>query len=147
MKNFIDYEIIIVPEKEEILAFCNGSNHKKLLAVYEASEQEDALKDFLAKILKAVHYDIEKDILLVKLTPEQHFSLALLCQEKDIEHCISFGVPPKRLGLQIQVTTLYQAFKFRDIVFVFAHSLSDIQTNSKWKGLLWKQLQDVFLRK
>lgn len=147
MENFIDYEIIVASEKEEILSYCTGNNNKKLLVLYESVEKDETLEVFLGKILKAVRYDIQEDILLVRLTPEQHFSLATLCQEKDITYCISFGIAPKRLGMYLEGVQAYQPFEFRERVFLFAHQLSVIESNVKWKGQLWKQLQAIFLKK
>lgn len=144
MSNLLDFKIFLSPDMDNILTQCKGQNQKKLLIVYENNEVHVALEAFLAKILKAVQHDIEEDILLLRIQTGQTFSLTALCQEWDIEHCISFGVSGKRMGMHIHYPT-YQPFRFHDLNFLMVDGLDKVEGEVLLKKSLWGCLQKMFL--
>jgi hypothetical protein len=144
LSNLLDFKIFVNPEINEILGQCKGDNQKKLFIVYESAKENTTLEAFLAKILKAVKHDIAEDVLLLRIQPEQAFSLVALCQKWDIEHCISFGVVGKRMGMHIQYPT-YQPFRFHEINFLMVDELEKVEGEVLLKKGLWGGLQEMFL--
>lgn len=140
----LDFKIFIAPESEAILAQCQGNNKKKLLVVYESAEKNENLEHFLAKILKAVQHDIVEDVLLLRIQPEQTFSLTTLCQSQDIAACLVFGITGKRMGWHAHYPD-YQPFRFRRINFLMVDALDRVEGSVDLKKRLWGALKKMFL--
>ena len=148
--SFSHFPIIRLAEAEKVLEKCQGGNQKKLLVVFRAQDENAERFEFLKKILKAATYDIEQDILLLKLTPDEAFSFvslqAKLNQKNSpngVERLLVFGFEPSFFGLNLQVQK-YKPFHFYESGFLFSDSLSVLEKDNALKGALWKGMQELF---
>ncbi len=60
-------QLFVVPEADSSLKACSGSNQSPFLVVYLKEEQMAASMEFLKKILAAINFDIDKDVLLLEV--------------------------------------------------------------------------------
>ncbi len=96
----------------------------------------------LYKILKSVGYDSEDtDILNVGYLREEELQRVLLT--KKAHYVISFGVPMKKLGLDLLLTP-YAPVKKDGICFVLADPLSVVEADVNIKKRLWNALKVMF---
>ena len=149
--SFNNFQIFAVPERDKALKDKKGDNGKELIIVWESAEESAELEAFLAKVLSAIQFKLDKDSLLVRLTPGENISSISLRQKHNMSYLISFGVDPRRLGLHFE-HTLYQAFQHQGITYLFVDDLEAIfeerQEGGKQKSsALWKALQHIFLAK
>lgn len=116
-------------------------NHKVLLLADEELDPSNLL--FLEKILKAVNLNID-GVDLLNLHGVRDVDFADLVHGKKIHHFITFGVPFKRVHLDIAMDR-YQPVRFFGINFLMADSLPTIEADQNLKRRLWTALQQVFL--
>lgn len=116
-------------------------NHKVLLLADEELDPSNLL--FLEKILKAVNLNID-GVDLLNLHGVRDVDFADLVHGKKIHHFITFGVPFKRIHLDIAMDR-YQPVRFFGINFLMADSLPTIEADQNLKRRLWAALQQVFL--
>jgi len=140
---FLDFQIFAVEDKAVLLEKCSGKNEKKLLIVCLSSDKKVEATTFLQKILGALHLDIQKDVLLLEITPREQFSFIELCRNADIETAIFFGVKPHRAGLNLNARP-YHLLRFAGKTFLFADDLQKLQANLPLKKALWQGLQELF---
>lgn len=150
--SFLDFSITPIKEPHEILEKCNGSNQQKLLVVYNKNDESEERLEFLKKILASAKFDIEDDILLLKVTPKIAFSFIALRTKVaqthpsgGIDNLLVFGFEPKHFGLNLQVNK-YVPFHFYDCGFLFADVLSIIENDKALKGALWTGMKELFLK-
>ncbi|KAB7731192.1 hypothetical protein F5984_10325 [Rudanella paleaurantiibacter] len=114
--------------------------HKVLILADEDLAPSDLL--FLEKILKAVNLDVNGvDLLNVYGVADVNFAEVL--RHKYIHHFITFGVPFKRINLDIMMDR-YQPIRFDGITFLMADSLPVIEADQNLKRQLWNSLKRVF---
>lgn len=140
----IDFEIYPVLEPDEVLKAGKGQNQKGLLVVSKPI-QEEALIQFLSKILAAVEHDLAQDALHLHLTSDKRFSFQALSEVANFEKILIFGFPPAQIGLNIQ-TPLYHPTHFYHKTFLFADDLIAIQSTPNLKKSLWMSLKELFLK-
>ena len=138
-----DQLIFAVPEADQALKNSRGDNKKALLVVFEEEDGKAHLA-FLEKILKAVHFDLEQDALLLALNPETAPSFTTLSKRETVTHALLFGVEPTAMGLYFNYQ-LYQPLKHRTTHFLFSDSLADLDADTSKKGALWAALKSLFL--
>jgi len=141
---FFDKQIFVVNTAENTLKNSTGSNQKNLFIVYQVNESESNEINFLEKILSAVKYDLKEDVLLVGVTQKEQIGFQDIKAIKKIKDVILLGVTPDQLGLRFE-SSFYQPIQCNDCRFLIAHSLSEIESDKKWKGALWNALQEMFL--
>ncbi len=144
MSGLYDFKIFPVRDTLEIINLATGGNQKKLLVIIPADEDTEEGNTFAGKILKAAGFTIPEDILLLKLTKKDGFSLISALSKMDISNIIVFGFKPSFLGLNWNLPN-YHPFPFGERNFLFADSLTKIMGEVKLKGQLWKCLQMMFL--
>ncbi|MFK8005945.1 MAG: hypothetical protein AB8H03_06225 [Saprospiraceae bacterium] len=149
---FLDFSVIPLNEPLEMLKKCSGSNQKKLLVVFNKNDESEERLEFLKKILAAAKFDIEKDILLLKITPKETFSfialrtkIAQTHSSGGIDNLLIFGFEPKHFGLNLEVQK-YVPFHFYENGFLFADGLSMIENDKALKGALWGGMKTLFLK-
>jgi len=145
MQGLYDFKIFPLRESSEILKSATGGNTKGLLVILPAEEDTDELNTFASKILQAAGFKIPEDILLLKVTKEDGFSLIKALSQVKVSSVIVFGFTPGFLGLNWNLP-LYHPFPFQERSFLFADNLSKLTTDVKLKGQLWKCLKTMFLR-
>ena len=147
---FLDFSIISLKEPDELLQQCEGSNQKKLLVVFDENDENEERKEFLKKILAAAQFDLQKDTLLLKITPKDSFSfIAFRTKAADrfgeIDNMLVFGFPQKHFGINVNSQN-YQPFHFYGCGFLFADALSELEKNKNLKAALWQGMQQLFLK-
>ncbi len=142
---FLDFQIFAIENVDTLLGKCSGNNDKKLFIVCSSTEKKGEDVNFLQKILGAVHLDIQKDVLLLHVTPSEQFSFIELCKKVDIETAILFGLSPRQAGLNLNIPP-YHPLRFADKTFLLADNLQKLQTNLPLKKALWGCLQELFLK-
>lgn len=146
---FFDFDLFVVPTRKQNTKIHHGNGEKGIFIIYESKEEEVDLTNFLAKVLQAAKIDINKDIFLVSLKPDELLDFSAFCHERQIKHVLSFGIAPKRLGLHLN-HQLYMPFLFNQRTFLFVDSLPAIfeerqEGGKRMSGALWKALKEVFL--
>lgn len=114
--------------------------HKVLLLADEDLSPSDLL--FLEKILKAVNLDVS-GVDLLNLYGVSDIDFASVLRNKYINHFITFGVPFRRINLDILMDR-YQPIRFDGITFLMVDSLPVIEANQTLKRQLWNSLKRVF---
>lgn len=147
--NFIDFPLFQVPEYQTPRDYCRGENQQQALIILSSEEDNEDLNTFLAKILSAVKLDLQKDILLLAIPPGEQIHLGALIRQENIRTVITFGIPPKRMGVHLSPTP-YHPMAIGSLKLLFAHSLGEIYTErqqgGKQKaGALWRSLQKLFV--
>ncbi len=115
-------------------------NQKVLILADEELTASDVL--FLEKILKAVNLNLD-GVELLNLHRIGHIDFADLLRGKYIHHFITFGVPFRRIGLDIMMDR-YQPVRFEGISFLMADSLPTVEADQNLKRALWNSLKRVF---
>jgi len=146
---FMDFSVVHIIEAKDILQKCIGSNQKKLLVVYNEKDESPERTEFLKKILGAAKFDMDEDILLLKLTQKEPFSfISLRTKVADhlggIDNMLVFGFEPAHFGLNLDMQK-YQSFRFYECGFLFADALSVLENEKQLKGALWGGMQKLFL--
>ncbi|OIN57457.1 hypothetical protein [Arsenicibacter rosenii] len=115
-------------------------NQKVLILADEELTASDLL--FLEKILKAVNLNLD-GVELMNLHRIGHIDFADVLRGKYIHHFITFGVPFRRIGLDIMMDR-YQPVRFEGISFLMADSLPTVEADQNLKRALWHSLKRVF---
>ncbi len=144
MSGLYNFKIFPVKDTQEVINLATGDNQKGLLVIIPADEDTEEGNTFAGKILKAAGFSIPEDILLLKLTEDDGFSLISYLSKADISNIIVFGFKPSFLGLNWNLPN-YHPFPYRERNFLFADNLTKIMGDVKLKGQLWKCLQTMFL--
>jgi hypothetical protein len=143
LKNsYLDYKIFVTPEKNKISAHISGENLKHVLVGFNDTENPD-LRAFLEKIMSAAKLNLQTDCLILRGLDNLP-SLLNIASEYTIEHVIMFGIKPKQLGLNIDVTP-YTVTHFQAKTLLFVDNMATIEQNTALKKALWECLQKVFL--
>ncbi len=144
MTAFYDFKIYPLNDAAEILQKAEGGNAKNLLVISGAEEDNEEIKEFAGKILKAAGFTVPTDVLHLKLTETEGFSLTKLLAAAEIKNVIVFGFTPSFLGLNWQLP-LYHPFPYDEKGFLFADNLAKIKEDKALKGKLWGSLKQMFL--
>ena len=144
MTGLYDFKIFPLKDTLEVINSATGNNQKGLLVIIPANEDTEEGNTFAGKILKAAGFSIPEDVLLLKLTKEDGFSLISGLSKANISNIIVFGFKPSFLGLNWNLPN-YHPFPYGERNFLFADNLTKIMADVKLKGQLWKCLQLMFL--
>lgn len=144
LPDFLNFDVFPNVEIKETVPCIYDKNAKKTLIVTNNADAEQL--DFLAKILKAIQYDISQDVVLFSLEKEKKINLTAFKKKNDFEinHILLFGVDINQLDLQFKLPNYYP-LKVNEITFLGADSLGSISKNKALKMKLWEKLQQLFL--
>jgi hypothetical protein len=142
---FFDFPVF--PLDDEFVGY--GQNERKMLILALDHENKTDLRDFLQKILSAVKYDLDKDVLLAWLNEENRPNVASLIKNSQIKSVVCFGLVPQNLGMHFE-WPLYYPIILQKVTYLRADSLAAIfeerqQGGKKMSGALWKCLQELFI--
>ncbi len=114
-------------------------SHQVLLLTENPSLQD---LDLLQNILKSVNLSLDTvDVLdLAQVSVSEHQSLL---SGKVVHHVLTFGVPLKKIGLQIFLMP-YQVRNVQEINFVMVDHLKDFHEDKAKKKALWMVLKQLF---
>jgi hypothetical protein len=107
---------------------------------YLAKNEEALLK----KILLSIKLDID-DVDLVNYNNIQRIEYIDLLKEKVLNQLISFGVSLTALNLELYLKK-YQVERIEGVDMLLADSLSVLENSPDAKKLLWKALQQMFMK-
>lgn len=137
-------QLFVLPEPENCLSKLSGSNLKQFLVIYSNEDQNEEHLLLLKKILAAVKFDMDTDILLLELSPKDHSSFSTIKSKNEIKHTLILGMPPQQLGLQFDLQQ-YQPTQHMGCTFLSADTLAAISNDKSLKGMLWNALKQMFL--
>lgn len=113
--------------------------HQLLVLTDNPSEKD---LDLLQNILKSVGLSLESvDLLDVSQTLLSQYQSLL--SSKAVHHVISFGVPLKKMGIQVFLMP-YQIRPVEEINFVMVDHLKDLHEDKAKKKALWTVLKQLF---
>lgn len=142
INSFFDFKVFLTPEMDLSV---KGANEKHLLIVIRTDDFTDRSQMFLAKVMGAAKFDLDRDVAIVSLGEGEGMNFVHLRKQHHFKHCIIFGLKPQELGLNFNID-LYRPKNYLSCDFLFAHSLEKLQTTEiAYKGALWKCLQALFL--
>ncbi len=144
LDNFLDFQIFAPNDQNNESFDSDHSKEKTTLVIYEPVNEHKELETFLTNILKAAKLDISKDVNLLKTTAESGFSFIRLKTKTSIGKVLIFGIPPKKLGINLDLK-LYTSLEFQGCIFLLADSLATIQSKVDKKRALWTCLQQIYL--
>lgn len=128
-KLFIAPESLKLPNEAYSLVIALNQNAKGIIEM-----------DTLQKIIAAIGYDLDKDVILLD---NQLVSSMELHQQYQVKAVISFGVPLSNLGINVEAK-LYEPIKIREISILKVEDLSLIAQDKNKKLLLWNSLKLMF---
>ncbi|PMD94675.1 hypothetical protein BWI97_16035 [Siphonobacter sp. BAB-5405] len=113
--------------------------HQLLVLTDNPSEKD---LDLLQNILKSVGLSLETiDLLDVSQTLLSQYQSLL--SSKAVHHVLSFGVPLKKMGIQVFLMP-YQIRPVEEINFVMVDHLKDLHEDKAKKKALWTVLKQLF---
>lgn len=122
-----------------------GENRKSLLIVLEEREAQNVeLKAFLSKILAAIKYDIDKDVVIISLDDDSKASLSSMYQKTNANTVITFGFKASDLGFFANIRN-YVFTEIDAISFLFCDNLTNIAAQNNLKAALWDALKNKLL--
>jgi DNA polymerase III psi subunit len=113
--------------------------HQVLILVDNPSAEDLTL---LENILKAVNLSLDS-VELLDLAKVAGLRYKELLNDQYLHHLLSFGVPLKKVGLQIFLMP-YQARLVEGVQFLLVDPLQDIQADKDKKKALWRVLKQLF---
>ncbi|WP_093198845.1 DNA polymerase III subunit psi [Siphonobacter aquaeclarae] len=113
--------------------------HQVLILVDNPSAEDLTL---LENILKAVNLSLDS-VELLDLAKVAGLRYKELLNDQYLHHLLSFGVPLKKVGLQIFLMP-YQARQVEGVQFLLVDPLQDIQADKDKKKALWRVLKQLF---
>lgn len=146
--HFLDFKVFAAPEASAGKERCVGDGKKQVLVICQAAEANEALLDFLGRILGAVNLDPRRDVRLYTITPAKAISLSGIRRDFPFEKAILFGVEPGQAGLQF-TPARYQPVELAGVRYLFADDLQEIyierqQGKKKRAAALWNSLREMF---
>jgi hypothetical protein len=148
--SFFDFPLYRLPDFDLPPNRIEGNGQRGIGLFYEAAAaEEEVLSSFLDNILKAAKINRLEDAVSIRITPDEPISLQQLPSWQALEYCLIFGIPPKRLGLGVQLQA-YQPSAVSGLTFLWSDPLKSIweerqQGGKKMSGQLWRALQQLFL--
>lgn len=128
----------------DLLEAGEGLFARKILVLLPTQEaQNNAYRDFLAKVLAAAGLSLAQDILLVPLPENGLPPISHLLAQRQAEKVLVFGFKPNVLGLHLETTT-YQPFHFLQADWLFSESLTALEPDKTKKSQLWAGMKALF---
>lgn len=142
-RDFLDFEIYPEIKMAEGLNFIHKNNAKNTLVLIKDANSTNI--EFLSKILTAIKFDIENDIILMEVRDNQEINFSELKKtiSTNIDNVILFGIKPERLHLQFRLPNYYK-LTVNNIHYLGAEDLTAISKNNAKKKELWTALQTMF---
>jgi hypothetical protein len=142
---FSDDDLIFLASDQSLLDTARGGFARSILAVVAEAPGRTGSRDFLLKVLAAAQVNLEQDTLLVEISNNQSIAIAPALKEKQVAIILVFGLSPRQVGLYADIP-LYEPCFFYNTTWLFADALSELEPDKNLKGLLWRALQQVFLK-
>ncbi len=142
--DFLDFEVIALPEKKSEVLNLNNVQNAGILIVYFNEKNNPDVEILLKNILEAAKIDFEKDIVSLKITAQEKFSFRQLRDKMPVKDLLFFGVQPSNFGLNYFIKP-YQPLNVKDLRILLVNSLEEINADVKKKKALWSCLKEMYL--
>lgn len=126
---------VAVKNKNKVLILFHNE-----LSPYLAKNEEALLR----KILFSIKLDID-DVDLVNYNNIQRVDYMDVLKDKILNQLISFGVSLTALNLQLYLKK-YQVERVEGVDLLLSDSLTELEHNADKKKMLWKALQQMFMK-
>lgn len=131
--------------KKDVLKFDYTNNDKHTFIIYrKKSEQIVEIIAFLTKMLKAVQYNIETDVVLLGINENISVPFAQLKSDFFVKKIISFGVSKEQFSIHGNIRQ-YVPTKVGNYEFLLSDSLDVLMSHNAKKRQLWGGLKQLFL--
>lgn len=141
---FLADELIFQAAEKSALADAEGAFAKQVAVLALCEPDSAQLREFLGKVLAAAHLDLSQDTLLAEIPSQEPHNIALDLRERKPRQVLVFGLPPRQLGLQLEMHP-YQSVSFLDCTWLFADRVSVLEPDKVKKTQLWSALKKMFL--
>lgn len=118
-----------------------GLNAKRLLVVL-AEIEVNSYYDLLSKILRAIGFDIDADINLLVLNPQESVALFSSDIHEQYDRVLLMGVSPRTLGLALDLPIGIQ--RLEKITVIAGPTLEKVSQDEKVKRAFWSILKTEF---
>ncbi len=139
-KDFLNFSIY--PEMATMPTLVYSGNEKKTLIVLKNTGTDNI--PFLTSILKAIRFDVTKDVVLFHFFEKDTTSLQFLKKKFEIKNVLLFGINPSQVGIQAKIPHYYP-IEIANTKFLVVEDLNIIEKNVGKKKQLWGGLQQLFL--
>ncbi|MBU6343441.1 MAG: hypothetical protein KGS48_18230 [Bacteroidetes bacterium] len=139
-----DDSFFLAPE-EPVIEAGLGQFARGILLLVLHEPESPGNRDFLIKILSAAQINPEKDTFWIESTNPNGLSVISFLKEKQAETVLVLGFTPQQIGLQTEIPC-YIPTPFYNTIWLFSEPLSVLEPDKTRKGLLWKALQQCFLK-
>lgn len=141
MNNAFSVPIYSLSESNPELISSLGAGKKGLFVLI--SDGDWAKFDaFIAKILKAIDFDIEKDVCIFPVSVGKTLAWSDLDGYPSWSHLWIAGEKLLSVNMDIQP---YQWVSIHQKHIIFTHAIAQIESNASYKKLLWDALRMMFI--
>jgi hypothetical protein len=138
-------DLLFLAPEQPLSGKLTGGFARRILVILDSDGQSPGALDFLQRILTAAGINLEKDTLLAVTSGKDPVSFLSVMRQKQPEQILVFGPTPAQAGIFIEVA-LYQPVVFYQSTWLFADSLPALEPDKNRKGLLWRALQQMFIK-
>lgn len=141
---FLDFAVYPLQDDPTALDL-QGQNARHTLIVVMKEAYDEPSANFLAKVLAAVEYELERDTLLLLLSAHVPAASWMALQSSHtIRRVLFFGVSPQLLGLSLMLRP-YTAVEWYGVEWLSADALPKLSGQRTLKGALWVAMKPMFL--
>ncbi len=143
--SFFDFPVYDLPKPSESLPRKALDASVTTLVLVEKEVIDDAQLTLLNKILGAVKLDMQQQVALIQLTPNEIFKFSQLRTFTNIKYLLLFGCPWSQISIQASFPD-YQVINFRSKQLLRVDSLDKINDKAflPQKKALWASLQNMY---
>lgn len=141
---FLSNDLLFIAAEKSALFEAEGGFNRGVMVLALKESNAKANRDFLTKVLLAANLNLDQDALLAEIPANEPRSLAPDLKERQPKQVLVFGLSPIQLGLSFEVQA-YQPQAFYGSTWLFADSLSALESDKTQKTQLWSALKQMFL--
>jgi hypothetical protein len=142
--DFLDFEVFALPEKKTEFSNKNNKPAANILIIFYNEKNDPELEVLLKNILSAAKLDFDKDIVLLKTTPQARFSFSEIQKKMPLKDLLFFGINPSNFGLNYSIKP-YQPLTINKLRILSLDSLEEVNTDVNKKKALWSCLKEMYL--
>jgi len=120
----------------------SGDGEKGLIIVISQKDMDQNLQT-LQGLVKAIKFDIEKDVKILTLET-QSIEINSILNQLSLNTLILIGITPDQVGFSLNAKK-YFLYKMEKFSLLLSDSLSEINADKSKKMAFWKNLQEQFL--
>ena len=137
-------ELLFQSAERSALAQAKGNFARRVAVLVLEEPQAASNRDFLDKVLTAAQLSLTQDALLAEIPADEPRSLAPDLSVHQPNQVLIFGLSPLQLGLAFDIQP-YQPLRFYGCTWLFADTLSSLESDKAKKTQLWSALKQIFL--